>query len=114
MFDSIKFWLYRRKHGIPHPREINPFLVKQQHLRELAKLYCAGFTLETCALAIESMEPPKEDPRFNEHGARLPMRNFGARLFLGRRHTRERLRQLIWKFWREQRVGSNVRTTLQD
>lgn len=101
---SLKVRWYLRHNELPKPKDINPLAVKQLHLREFAKLYCAGYDLDICSRVIAVMKMPPEEPRFTENGARLPRSNLQARLFLGRRHTRERLRQLIWKIWRDQHL----------
>lgn len=104
LFTRLKYWWFRRQNNLPHPEELNPFLVKQDYLRELAKLYRSGFNLEQCATIIKCMSPPPRDPPLEEGKIKTPARNFHARMFFGREHTRERLRQLLWKIWRDQRV----------
>lgn len=100
----VYFWWYRRKNSIPHPREINPFIVKQTHLRELAKMYCSGFDLNECAALIKQMKKPIAETKTRTDGTTYVAMNITERMFYGEYLTHERLRQLVWKIWREQRV----------
>lgn len=108
LWNKLKWWLYRRKHGMPHPREINPFLVERTYLRELAKLYCSGFTLNQCSSIIQAMKCPDAPVLTRADGSTYKKLWISEKQFYGQKLTNERLRQLVWKIWRDQHVGRKL------
>ena len=98
------FRYYRWRYAIPHRREIYVWGIERVYLRELAKLYCSGFNLQQCAAIIKLMTCPEAPTKTRADGSTYKVLWLQEKQFYGREHTRERLRQLIWKIWRDQHV----------
>jgi hypothetical protein len=113
MFKKLKWWWFRRRNDVPHPEELYTIKTKLPHFRLVASLYAKGHSLEYIANFISKMDPIDPLPeRRNAAGYTLPRGNMGylgMRLFYGRPQTRERIRQMVWKMWRDNRVDHNVR-----
>ena len=112
---ELKWWWFRRRHEYPSNDEIRSYMPLEgltPAFREVARLYAVyGYTIEDVAQYFNSTPPPPKDPPEIPGQPRRPTKNFSLRMMYGR-CSRERIRQMLWKIRRTQRVARSLRKAL--